>query len=113
ALKKLGFKNIQLTYKKPLYKFDLKVLLDTIQMDQSSIDLAEQKFTGRKFLLHNSEFNLNAWINETKPKTEEELIQNTAEATGWKARLDFIDLFNNSIVYHNNAVKRAEGLDYN
>src|SRR4030095_10787838 len=113
ALKKLGFKNIQLVYKKPLDKFDLKVLLDTMQMDQSSIDLAEQKFTGRKFLLHNSEFNLNAWIKETKPKTEKELIQNTAEATGWKARLDFIDLFNNSIVYHNNAVKRAEGLDYN
>ncbi len=113
ALGKLGIKNFQLVYQKPLDKFDLNVFLDTMQVDRSSIDMKEQVFNSNRFLLHNSKINLSAWIKETKPSNEKEMVEQSAEANQWKARLDFLDLQNNSIAYHNNAVKPGNGFDYN
>jgi translocation and assembly module TamB len=112
ALEKLGIKNLQFVYKKPLDRFDLNVFVDTMQLDRSSIDLKKQVITGTKFLLQNSRINFNTWISESGPSKQHKMAQSEA-SLAWKARLDLIDMRNNLIVYHNNAAKPFEGLDYN
>ena len=113
ALGKLGIRNFKFAYQKPLDQFDLSVFLDTMQLDRSSIDMKGQVLKANKFLLHDSKISLSTWIKETKPTNEKELVQQSAEAAKLKASLDFIDLQNNSVTYHNKAVKPAEGFDYN
>ena len=113
ALGKLGIRNFKFAYQKPLDQFNLIVFLDTMQLDRSSIDMKEQVFNVHRFLLHDSKISLSTWIKETKPSNEKELVQQSAEAAKLKASLDFIDLQNNSITYHNKAVKPADGFDYN
>lgn len=113
ALGKLGIRNFQFAYQKPLDQFNLTVFLDTFQLDRSTIDMKEQAFNANIFLLHNSKISLNAWTKETRPAKEKELVKQSAEANQWNVRLNFLDLQNNSIAYHNNAVKPGEGFDYN
>ncbi len=113
ALEKLGVRNFKLAYQKPLDQFDLSVVLDTMQLDRSSIDMKQQVLNAHRFLLHDSKISLSTWVKETKSSNEKEFVQQSAEAAKLKASLDFIDLQNNSITYHNKAVKPANGFDYN
>ena len=113
TLKKFGLRNITFSYKKPLAKMDISVSLDSLQLDETAIDLQNNSVSGQKFTLTNSVIKFFNWTAVKTPAKDEEVIQQVAADKGWEISIEDVALSNNSFIYHNQAMPAVNGLDYN
>ena len=112
ALKTLGLKDISFSYKKPSERLDFNLNLDTMRVDDASLDLANQTAKTKNIFLKNTAINVSVWMHglttgQQQPDGDVEPNKN------WKIEVDKVALENNSFVYQNMAVPVKKGFDYN
>ncbi len=103
-LGKLGLRNIQLDYKAITDKLYFSTTVDTLQLDNPSLDLAKQSVNVDNLTLNNSRV---SFAQGKQPGT-------SSTAAAWKITAGTISLNNNSITYDNNLHKPVKnGIDFN
>jgi translocation and assembly module TamB len=112
ALHKLGLQKIHFSYKKPFEKMDMDIQLDSLQLDQASLDLGLQQVSAGNIRLSNTAAKLFTWIAANNPTKEEKTAPSPEDGGNWKLYVDTITLHNNSLVYHNAALPPTKGIDY-
>ncbi len=115
AVSQIGLRDIRLHYFSASAKLDAAVFVDSLQIDQSSVNLQNQKLAARRVLLQNSSVGITLFEVPVKKTTNDarSLIEETAAKNDWELAIDGLLLVNNSIAYHNNAQPRVGGFDPN
>jgi translocation and assembly module TamB len=112
-LKKIGLRNFSFSYKKPLEQIDFSASFDSLQLDETAVDLQKNSISSQKFTLSNSAIKFLNWIPAKAPAKNEEVLQQVAADNDWTISIDDVALRNNSFIYHNQAMSPVNGLDYN
>jgi len=112
ALKKLGLRDIHLSYKKPSDKLDLGLTLDTMQVDDALLDLATRTATTQNIFVSNT--SIIAFVSTGAVRSgQQKAVTSVEPVNNWKIGIGKIALDNNSVVYHNTARPVKKGFDYN
>ena len=110
-LGKLGLRNIQLDYRKITDRLSFSTTVDTLQLDNPSVNLGQQSIHTDNLVLNNSTVTFvqdkksTASLGKSNPDTTKEI---------WKITAGIISLDNNSFSFDNNERKPTnKGIDFN
>jgi hypothetical protein len=112
TLDKMQLQNIQFSYQRPARKNDFSIQLDSLQLNQTVLDLGRQSVNASSIRLSNTAVNFLTWVPLHTPSKENKPGSPSAHKKEWQIRVDTVTLRNNSFVYHNAAVPPTKGLDF-
>ena len=80
ALQRLGIKDFHFSYHKPADKMSMDLHIDTIGLNNASVNLLQQTIHGNRFTMENSSFTAFVWMPGKKPDDVNEYVAETVPA---------------------------------
>ncbi|ANE50837.1 translocation/assembly module TamB domain-containing protein [Flavisolibacter tropicus] len=111
GLDQLALHNVYFSYQQPSNKIDYTFRVDSLQLQQASLDLSAQSIVAKYIQLSNTSVSLLDWIPPRNTVKKKPPSPSAATNNFWRVRVDAISLFNNSFVYSNEALPASKGLD--
>src|SRR5688572_17274380 len=113
AIQRLGLRDFRFIYNKPADKLSMDLHIDTLGLNNASVNLLQQTIHSNKLIMENSSFTASVWEPGKKPDNVNKYVAETVAAKNWHISIDTVALRNNSFAYDNMAMPSTQGIDYN